>query len=749
MNKKAVFPLILLLSVGVFVSFRMVADKKSQHLGSDNELSVEPYVIPEGAEVTRYQAIQQTIMNVIRDGHYSPKLLNDDFSKKVFERYLEMTDYGKSFLLQSDVDEFRKFETEIDDELKAGTTRLFELMTLRIQNRIKETEGLYKELLSTPFNFNEQEDIELDGKKLSWCKTNAELKERWRKSMKYRTLARFTELREEQKKAAEAKDKSKTEKALTDAELEVKARDNVRKSMENYFKRLNKISEQDRFAYYMNSICHIVDPHTDFFPPKDKQRFDEEMSGKFYGIGAQLQSDGENCKIKQVIVGTPAWKDGRIKVEDIIMKVAQDKEEPVDISGWDIEDIVQIIRGKEGTVVSLTVKHIDGNTEVISLRRGKVETEATFAKSAIIKNGNSQIGYILLPEFYADFNESSGRRCAVDMAREIEKLKKENVQGIIVDLRSNGGGSLSDVVDIGGLFVDKGPMVQVKSKEAPAQALETRGGSALYDGPLVILVNQGSASASEILAAAMQDYKRAIIMGANSFGKGTVQRVFPLEDFYQGDASALASNGQGNSTNGMGSIKLTLQKFYRVNGGSTQLKGVTPDITIPDLYDFMDIGERKDSNSLPWDQIAKADFKPIKNQVDFTSLILNSQKRIQSNETFNVISKNAERLKKQSEDNRYSLNATTYSNQMKENKDLSKKLEDLDKNRKLLTVTNPKADLPSIQKDTASVTKNTEWIKLIKKDPYISEATNVIADWLKLLKTDPSGSKVKTGVAND
>jgi carboxyl-terminal processing protease len=482
----------------------------------------------------------------------------------------------------------------------------------------------------------------------------------------------------------------------------------------------------------VNSICHVVDPHTDFFPPKDKQRFDEEMSGSFFGIGAQLQSEEGSCKIKQVITGTPAWKDGRMKVEDIILKVAQGDEEPVDIAGWDIEDIVQIIRGKEGSEVRLTVKHLAGYQEVISLRRGKVETESTFAKSAIIKNNGVSIGYILLPEFYAAFNDRNGRRCAEDMAKEIEKLKAENVNGIIVDLRNNGGGSLTDVVEIGGMFIDKGPIVQVKSRDAMAQSLNDRAPGLLYDGPLAILINQGSASASEILAAAMQDYKRAIIIGSTSFGKGTVQRVFGLEDFYRGEENLKPQ----------GSIKLTLQKFYRVNGGSTQLKGVTPDIKLPDAFELIDIGERKDDNSLAWDQVAKADYKPYKQSVDFGKLVELSNKRTANNESFKIISQNAARMKQQYDENKYSLNLVKYQEQIKEAKDLSKKLEELDKVKTTTTVFNLKSDKTSIQKDTVSIRRNEEWVKALKKDAYISEATNVILDWMKLEKNNPSSSQV-------
>jgi carboxyl-terminal processing protease len=311
------------------------------------------------------------------------------------------------------------------------------------------------------------------------------------------------------------------------------------------------------------------------------------------------------------------------------------------------------------------------------------------------------------------------------MQKEIEKLKAEKVNGMIIDLRNNGGGSLDDVVEIGGMFIDKGPIVQVKSRNAMAEALRDEVSGTLYDGPLAILVNQGSASASEILAAAMQDYKRGLIIGSTSFGKGTVQRIFPLENFYQGDQSLLP----------FGSIKLTLQKFYRINGGSTQLKGVTPDIAIPDLYEKMDVGERKDSNSLAWDQIAKADYKPLKSSVDFAPIIEASRKRISNSDAFKLISQNADRLKKQNEENRYSLNQQKFQQQMKEAKDFSKKIEDLDKSKKLLTIDNLSVDLPSIKKDTISIRTNEDWLKSLRKDPYISEANNVLMDWGKAIQS--------------
>ena len=738
MTKKSFYPLFLLIGIGVFFSFKIIANRSNSFERSENsaEINVTPFQSEGNEQLTKNEAIMLTIMQLLKEGHYSPKELNDDFSKKVFAEYMEMTDYGKVFLLQSDVDGFQKHETTIDDELQNGSTALFDEVNSVISMRMKNAEIYYKEAVKMPFTFdgkdninivnNEDDEIELDGKKLAFCKSEAELKNRWLKSVKYRVLARITELKEQQKTTTDEKLKVKSVDTLMK-----ESKESVQKNLANYFKRLYKINESDRYAVYMNSICHVLDPHTDFFPPKDKQRFDEEMSGSFFGIGAVLQSEEGGCKIKQIVTGSPCWKEGKLRVNDIILKVAQGVDDPVEISGWDIEDVVSIIRGKEGSEVRLTTKHLEGDIEVIKIIRGKVETEATFAKSTIIKNNNQKIGYIMLPEFYADFQVRNGRRCAVDMAKEVEKLKQENVQGIIIDLRNNGGGSLSDVVEIGGMFIDKGPIVQVKSKDAPSQSLNDRETGTLYDGPLAILINQGSASASEILAAAMQDYKRAIILGTTSFGKGTVQRVFPLEDFYKGDPSLLP----------FGSIKLTLQKFYRINGGSTQLKGVTPDIMLPDMYDLVDMGERKDENSMPWDQIAKADYKVNKSSVDFIPLIDASKKRANANESFNIITKNAKRLKQQFDDNRYSLNEKKYIEQMKETKDLAKKMEDLNKNKKVLPVSYMAVDLPNFHKDTTSTRMNDEWLKIVGKDTYIAEAANVLSDWIVADKKNKVGKK--------
>ena len=732
MNKNGLFALLLTIGLATIVSLRMSADKQSLYNISD----IDPVItgeslVPTQAPTHVNQSVQQTIMQVLQEGHYSPKAINDSFSRQAFDRYMEYSDYGKLFFTQEDYNEFAQYRFQIDDQILQNETTLYNIVSKRLQTRLNEANTYCQESLKNPYSFTDNDEIELDGKKIKWAANTTALKARWNQTIKYRTLVRFNELKEQQEKEIEEKKKKISdnkkavpEKLKSDTELEAEARESVRKNMQGYFKRMNKITETDRFATYINSLCRVVDPHTDYFPPKDKQRFDEEMSGSFFGIGAQLAIEDGQCKIKQVIVGAPAWKEGRLKVEDIIVKVAQGSEEPVEVTGWDIEDIVQIIRGKEGTEVRLTIKHLAGDLEVISIRRGKVETESTFAKSVIIKQQGKKIGYIILPEFYNAFNDPNGRRCAEDVKKELQKLNNEKIDGLVFDLRNNGGGSLSDVVDIVGYFIDRGPVVQVKSRGAAAQALNDSKSGILYDGPLAILINQGSASASEIMAAAIQDYNRGIILGSTSFGKGTVQRVFGLDEFYRGDPALQPP----------GSLKLTLQKFYRINGGSTQLKGVTPHIALPDAFSQMDYGERKDEYSLPWDQVAKAEYKITEQNVDFKQLIAQSNKRVTNNAAFNVIKKNATRIKQQMDDNRYSLNLVKFREQLKESKALAKQLDELNQSKETVVAYNLSADMENIKSDTISVKRNEEWLKNIRKDAYINEAANVLIDWQLLKK---------------
>jgi carboxyl-terminal processing protease len=602
--------------------------------------------------------------------------------------------------------------------------------------RVGDAEGYYKEILQKPFTFNGNDEVEMDSKKLAFPKNDAEMKTRWETYLKYRVLVKYEDLKEAEEK--KVKDSVKY-KAKDFATLEKESRETILKVQDRYFKRLKKLNDNDRFALFINSITGTEDPHTDFLPPEDKKRFDEMMSGSFIGIGASLQQqeDGK-IKVAGILTGSPSWKQGKLKADDVILKVAQGNQAPVDIDGMETDEVVKLIRGPKDTEVRLTVKHTDGTNEVVPIIRGKVDMEETFAKSAILENKGKKVGYIYLPEFYADFNgNGSGHSSFRDVQNEVIKLKAEKVDGIVLDLRNNGGGSLSDVVDMAGIFIGKGPVVQVRGSGNQSITLKSQNPEPIYTGPLAIMVNNGSASASEIMAAAMQDYGRAVIIGTNTFGKGTVQKLVSLDQFVNSSmrdqiiAAFNKAKGGDASYDGIGSLKLTIQKFYRVNGGSTQLKGVAPDINLPDPYEQLDnIGERKDHAALPWDKITAADYNLWSAPPAIDFLKSNSEKRVAANSTFKIIQQTAERLKKQQDNNIVSLNEQKFIAKQKEAEALSKKIEELDKVSIPVTVSNLKSDLSRVNVDSTSKLKNNDWLKALKKDVYIAETANVMNDWI-------------------
>jgi carboxyl-terminal processing protease len=676
----------------------------------------------------RKSLIITTLMRAIKEGHFSPRPVDDSLSSAIYHRLLDQLDVERKFFTQKEINELKRYEFDIDDELNRGETTFYDKLNAYFVASIDRADSFQKQALRQPFTFNGSEKIVLTADDLQWPADEAALKERWAQYMKYRALGKYVELKDGRDK--KLKDSAKAV-AKTDMQLEAEARASVGKGQDAFFRRLRKFDANDRFSIFVNTIANSEDPHTDYFPPKTKEAFDVAMSGTFFGIGAQLkQEEDGRVKIAAIIPGSPSWKQGELKAGDEILKVAQGSGEPWDIMGFDIDDIVAKIRGKKGTEVRLTVKKLDGAVKVIPIIRDAVALEETFAKSAIFKSPAGPVGYIYLPEFYADFQHINGRRCAEDVAKELDKLKAAGVTGIILDLRHNGGGSLSDVVDMAGLFIDQGPIVQVKSTDQAPSTLRDAARGTLYDGPLAIMVNTGSASASEIMAAAMQDYKRAVIIGAPTFGKGTVQKVIDLNEFIDPITRMRMMNEAP-----IGSIKLTVQKFYRINGGSTQLRGVTPDIALPDAYSELEVGERKDKSALKWDNIPAANYQPT-NSFNLPVLQAASAKRLANNGEFAVIAQSAARLKARENDNSYALNETAYRKELNEASELSKKLEDLQKKSSTLPVVNPKEDLERINTDSASVTKNKNWIKNLQKDIYISEAVNIVNDMAKTGKVN-------------
>ncbi|NCX96560.1 MAG: tail-specific protease, partial [Chitinophagia bacterium] len=563
-----------------------------------------------------------------------------------------------------------------------------------------------------------------------YASNEAEMQKRWTKSLKYWALIKYVDLKDDQ---AKKKADSPSMKTKTDEELETAAREDVKKMYGRIFKRFNKVKSDERFTTYVNALVEVQDPHTSYLPPVDKKNFDENMSGSFFGIGAQLRENPDDGRIiiTAIVTGSPSWKQGELKADDEIQKVAQGDKTPVSVVGMELNDVVKMIRGDKGTEVRLTVKKTDGTTKVIPIIRGVVSLEETFAKSAIINSKAGKIGYIYLPEFYADFNHTSGRRCATDILKEVKKLKAEGVIGIVMDVRSNPGGSLQDVVDMTGLFTGRGPVVQVKDNEGKVSVLESRlTDTPYFSGPMAIMVNQGSASASEILAAALQDYNRAAVVGVPTFGKGTVQKMVPLDELLN-PMERMHLAADTSSEPSIGSLKLTMEKFYRVSGGSTQLKGVVPDINLPDPSDYLEddeIGERRSKSALQYDEIAKANYNRSNAITNMPQLIAASQKRVASSTVFKLINE-TNTLRKHLADNKIvSLNEKQYRKQQEELKQVNKRLDSLLKKAELLTLNNPAEDLEKVNLDSASIAKNKEWLKNLSKDIYIGETVNILTD---------------------
>jgi carboxyl-terminal processing protease len=664
--------------------------------------------------------IVQTLISGLASLHYNPKTLDDKFSKDVYKLYLDRLDGGHRFLTQEDVDKMKKYETLIDDETSNASYELFDLSMSLIEGGLTKTQGFFREILASPMDLTKDESIEMDGEKRGFAKNDADLKDTWRRLLKYEVLNKITDKQEAQEKE---KDATKPKKSLV--ELEADARKDVLKNYDDWFKRMAKQKRMDRLSDYLNCITNVYDPHTGYYEPKDKEKFDQEMSGSFEGIGARLQADGDFIKVSEVMPGGPAWQQKELEADDQIQRVAQGSNEPVDIAGMDMDDVVKMIKGKKGTEVRLTVKRKDGKMKVITIIRDKVIVEETFAKSALIstKDGKEKIGYIKLPRFYADFeNTSSGASCAKDIATEIEKLKKDNVKGIILDLRNNGGGSLRDVVQMSGLFIKDGPIVQVKGRENQPDILRDYDNKVQFDKPLIVMVNQGSASASEILAAALQDYGRAVIIGAKgTYGKGTVQRFFDLDRAISGNSDLKP----------LGEVKLTIQKFYRINGGSTQLRGVTPDIILPDSYNYLKVGEEENEYPMPWTEIAPVAFEKTNSIKDMKKLRDASEARVKKNTTFSMIEENAKRIKKRKDMTKYPLEIDKYKKYDTELTNESKKYENMFKELSDVELESPTADKDKVKSDAVYIARNQDWFKNLKKDIQLYEGVNIMYDMIR------------------
>ncbi|WP_396158320.1 carboxy terminal-processing peptidase [Flavobacterium sp.] len=676
---------------------------------------------------------------VLEKGHFSPIELNDEFSKKAYAAYIESLDPTKRYFIQPDIAEFQKYELAIDDMIRSKDLSFFDLTYKRLLQRMKESKVIYTSILSKPLDLNDNETINVDYEKLPYAATVKDLDQRWRKQLELAVLSEITDkediqnalnsgIIDEKNVAKEEKPAEKTEPKSFE-ELEKTARKTTESNLNNNFSFIAELTREDWFTVYINAIVTQYDPHTYYFSPEDKEKFDVSMSGKFEGIGARLQKKNEGIEVSELISGGPAWRGKLLEQGDVIIKVAQANEEPIDIAGMRLDDVIKKIKGPKGTLVKLTVKKVDGSVKVVPIVRDEVETEETFAKSTLVNKDGKLFGVIYLPKFYQSFENKSNRDAFKDVAIEVERLKAMNVEGIVMDLRDNGGGSLETVVKMTGLFIDKGPVVQVKPAGGKAQVLPDSDPKVQWDGPLVVMINNYSASASEIFAAAIQDYNRGIIIGSKqSYGKGTVQNVFELNEFVR-----------GNQYGDLGALKTTTQKFYRVSGGSTQLEGVKSDIVMPDRFSFMQTGEKDEKSALPWDKIEPAIYSPL--DLNFEKVIANSKKRIATNENFNLISENAKWINDRKEDNSISLNYAAYKKEIADIESQTKKFKSLDKYKNNLNFTSLPYELDLMAKDELLKEKRERWHAELMKDVYMTETLNVLTD---LTSDDVKATLVKT-----
>ncbi|MFO7617873.1 MAG: carboxy terminal-processing peptidase [Bacteroidales bacterium] len=666
--------------------------------------------------------LNETVYQFLSQRHYQPVAVDDEFSQRVFKIYTERLDLNKRYFLQQDIDQLGKYRLQIDDQWKNRSMEFFTLSSNLIQSRLLETKAYYTEFLTAPFDLKVNETTETDPEKTKYPGNQTELREAWRKALKLQVVARVAGSIQAQEEAAK---KSDTVKIKTVDQLEAEARKALLENYNDWYTRVKTMDQTDRWSIYINSVISAYDPHSMYMPPRDKERFDMNMAGKYEGIGATLRQKDGYLMVIDMFPGSPSWRSKKMEVNDLIMKVAQGDEDAVDILDMKQEDAVAMIKGPKGTKVRLTLRKRDGSINEVILIRDVVVMEESYASSVIMTDpaGQSRVGYIFLPQFYQDFQDRNGRRCSEDVAREIVKLQAENIDGLIVDLRNNGGGSLPEAVRMAGLFFPKGPVVQIKAREGNPLVLDDDDPRTQYGGPLVVMTNFSSASASEIFAAAIQDYGRGVIVGSPStWGKGTVQRVNNLDEYVP---------DRLNDVKPLGALSLTIQKFYRVNGKTTQLKGVTPDIVLPDPYQLMKIGEKEEELALPWDEINPARFTPWNIPITKDKLLATSEKRVSAHPQFQLIKQNAGRIKKESENSTFSLHIDQYLKTLKNQMAEARKYEKVMKEPTGLKISTLKADLEHMKQDTARKEIAERMVEDLSKDIYLEEAFYVMRDMLR------------------
>ena len=689
---------------------------------------------------TKEEFLTKIVIKSLGSWHYSPPKIDDGFSKKVYSLQVKRLDPQKRFLIQEDVDTLARFESDVDNELNQGTATFFDASSTLLRRRIQESQAMAQAILETPLDLSADDSLPMDPDKQPWAKSKDDLRQRWTRLLKYQVLAHIQDVKESKEKDKEKEEKAKDEpkekgkkapkpdkakaapaaKPASAEEQEKDAREYVKRSTRRMFERMLKEDKMERISSSLNIVGNTFDPHTEYFKPEAKEDFDLSMTGTLEGIGAVLREDDGYIKVVSIVPGSASWRQKELKAEDKILKVAQGSDEPVDLVEASVNEAVRLIRDSEGTEARLTLQKPSGGSKINPISRDVVVVEETYAKSAVMNPPGSKkkYGYINLPAFYHDFNNSRGRTASSDVRDEVEKLKAENVEGIVLDFRNNGGGALDDAVKMAGLFFNKGPVVQIKDQKGNTTVLNDQDPDITYDGPLIVMINTFSASASEIVAAALQDYGRAVILGTDTtFGKGTVQSMLDL-DAYLPPAFA--------SFRPMGSLKLTIQKFYRINGGTTQYKGVVPDILIQDAYSNLEVGEKNLDYPMPWDTVSSLSYPKWAKRSDLGMLRKKSQARLKADPMAQRLQELAERLTKQRDRSFVSLNKAKYIQEQETQRKETEKFEALSKENANLKVAALQLARPPA--DSLDEEKEKKWREGLAKDFYLREAVNVLGD---------------------
>ena len=648
------------------------------------------------------KVLLEIVKYVVEKGHYNSIDLDDNFSVKIFDDFISKLDPQKRFFTVNDIRQLNRYKYKIDDQIKNYQLEFFEETYKTYNQRVSDAKLFVDKVFETDFDFSEDEFIDLNNDSIPFSFGKNQLFERWRKQIKYSVLDIVTQ--------------RYNSDSLDFNEIKINAISTVKKNTNDFFDYANELDRDDWFSVFVNSFVSQFDPHTFYFKPDDKEKFDVSISGKFDGIGARLSRADGNVKIVDVIIGGPVWRDKLLDVGDVILAVGQGDDELVSIYGMKLDDSIKLIKGPAGTIVTLRVKKIDGQIQDVKIKRDEVELEETFAKSTVISKNDNNYGYISLPKFYADFDNYKNRNSANDVKNEIIKLKNNGIQGLILDLRNNGGGSLQTVVEMTGLFIEKGPVVQVKSIGNRKKVLYDRDPQVYWDGPLVLLINEMSASASEIISAALQDYNRAIIIGSEkSFGKGTVQNIIDLNRFIS------------NTNYDMGALKVTTDIFYRINGESVQLEGVQSDIIIPDSYMYIFNGERDEKNPIKWDKIGPATYTKWNKYSDKFNYVKDQiNKKLDQNKLINNIYDRAEWIRNQQNQKNVPLNITEYKKYQKNQKQKASQFDNISKYQNELSFKLLNAEKPFINANRELFEARTKWHESLSKDIFIDQAVNAL-----------------------